>query len=287
MPTGDPQAPEDPALARLLPDAYGDDDPTPSREFRRYTDADLRARKRADAEVGRADAARGRRQAAARPRRGRRWLGLLNDLRLVLGTRLEVTEDLDEDALGADDAAAARAAAVRAGSAGCRSRCSPAWSPADRLAARAEPAPCHGRPGHRPRPPGPPRRGLRRDPGQGRGRRRASSRWRTPSARRRSTASTRRSSCGCGARWTTPTRCRSSSTTRTRPPRRTRRAPTSAWRRSRTPTTCSCRPAATRTRSARSASSTASSPRSRCRSRQGSPECAAPARLLDLPSTTP
>ena len=103
MPTGDPQAPEDPALARLLPDAYGDD-PAADREFRRYTDADLRARKRADAEV----------VARMLPEVGGKvlldrdeadsWLGLLNDLRLVLGTRLEVTEDLDEDALAADDA---------------------------------------------------------------------------------------------------------------------------------------------------------------------------------------
>ena len=31
------------------------------------------------------------------------WLGALNDLRLVLGTRLEVTEDLDADDLAEDD----------------------------------------------------------------------------------------------------------------------------------------------------------------------------------------
>ena len=31
------------------------------------------------------------------------WLGCLNDLRLVLGTRLEVTEDLDERTLAEDD----------------------------------------------------------------------------------------------------------------------------------------------------------------------------------------
>ena len=100
MPTGPVEAPDDPALRRLLPDAYGDDDPEASREFRRYTDADLRAGKRACAgtvlatlppEGGRL--ALDRDQADA-------WLGCLNDLRLVLGTRLEVTEDLDpEDAV--------------------------------------------------------------------------------------------------------------------------------------------------------------------------------------------
>ncbi|MCW2613386.1 MAG: hypothetical protein JWN08_380, partial [Frankiales bacterium] len=42
------ERPEDPALARLLPDAYGDDEQAAA-EFRRYTDADLRAGKRAQA----------------------------------------------------------------------------------------------------------------------------------------------------------------------------------------------------------------------------------------------
>ena len=103
MPTGDPQAPEDPALARLLPDAYGDDDTDASREFRRYTDADLRARKRADAEaVLRLLPERGGKLPLDRDEADS-WLGFLNDLRLVLGTRLEVTEDLDERALEPDD----------------------------------------------------------------------------------------------------------------------------------------------------------------------------------------
>ena len=102
MPTGDPQAPEDPALARLLPDAYGDD-PAADREFRRYTDADLRARKRADAEVVARMLPEGGGKLLLDRDEADSWLGFLNDLRLVLGTRLEVTEDLDEDALGADD----------------------------------------------------------------------------------------------------------------------------------------------------------------------------------------
>ena len=104
MPTGDPQVPEDPALARLLPDAYGDDDPEANREFRRYTDADLRARKRADAEVVARMLPEGGGKVLLDRDEADSWLGFLNDLRLVLGTRLEVTEDLDEDALAADDA---------------------------------------------------------------------------------------------------------------------------------------------------------------------------------------
>ena len=107
---------------------------TPRRaaEFRRYTDADLRARKRADAEVVARIAAR---RAAARSLLDRdeadAWLGCLNDLRLVLGTRLEVTEDLDEDALERRRRpAAGRRCSCTAGSAGCRSRCSSCLEPA-------------------------------------------------------------------------------------------------------------------------------------------------------------
>ena len=97
MPTGPVDRPSDPALARLLPDAYGDDDEAAA-EFRRYTEADLRAGKRATATVVLASLApyleRGgkvpldREQADA-------WLMCLNDLRRVLGTRLEVTEETE------------------------------------------------------------------------------------------------------------------------------------------------------------------------------------------------
>jgi hypothetical protein len=103
LPRGEATAPEDPALARLLPDAYPDDDPEASREFRRYTEGDLRAGKRAHCtavlaslpEPG-ATLRLDREQAAA-------WLGCLNDLRLVLGTRLEVTDETDQEALDPDD----------------------------------------------------------------------------------------------------------------------------------------------------------------------------------------
>ena len=103
MPSGDAVRPEDPALVRLLPDAYGDTDREASAEFRRYTDDELREGKRATA----------RTVLATLPPAGGAmlldrddadaWLGCLNDLRLVLGTRLSVTEDLDPDDLPADD----------------------------------------------------------------------------------------------------------------------------------------------------------------------------------------
>ena len=93
------ETPEDPALARLLPDAHRED-PEASQEFRRYTESDLRAGKRGSATVVLAGLAPlvgtggtlvlDRDEADA-------WLGTLNDLRLVLGTRLEVTEDTELD----------------------------------------------------------------------------------------------------------------------------------------------------------------------------------------------
>jgi hypothetical protein len=100
----DAALPEDPALARLLPDAYTDDDPGASREFRRYTEGDLRAGKRAHATtVLTTLAAAGTGRLTLDRDEADAWLGCLNDLRLVLGTRLEVTEDLDPDDMDEDD----------------------------------------------------------------------------------------------------------------------------------------------------------------------------------------
>jgi hypothetical protein len=98
------EPPEDPALARLLPDAYGDDEQAAA-EFRRYTDADLRAGKKAHAGVVLATLApllgEGGRLQLDRDECDA-WLGTLNDLRLVLGTRLEVTEETELDVPGDD-----------------------------------------------------------------------------------------------------------------------------------------------------------------------------------------
>jgi hypothetical protein len=89
--------PTDPALARLLPDAYRDDDEAAG-DFRRYTEQDLRTGKRACAGTVLATLApylqRGGRMVLDRDEVDA-WLGTLNDLRLVLGTRLEVSEDTD------------------------------------------------------------------------------------------------------------------------------------------------------------------------------------------------
>ncbi|MGW5020922.1 DUF2017 domain-containing protein [Streptomyces cacaoi] len=108
---GPTEPPADPALARLFPDAYGPgaepEDPAAaeearaaSAEFRRYTENDLRARKREDglAVVRALDSLTPGEQGAVLTLTAddaRQWLGALNDLRLAIGTRLEVTDEDD------------------------------------------------------------------------------------------------------------------------------------------------------------------------------------------------
>lgn len=106
-----PTRPSDPALARLLPDAYRPDAAHPeyagaAEDFRRYTEADLRAGKLAAATaVLTSLAGRTGDRLALSPESAQEWLATLNDLRLALGTRLEVTEETDTelDRLPADD----------------------------------------------------------------------------------------------------------------------------------------------------------------------------------------
>ena len=101
--TGPSEAPDDPALARLFPDAYseGPEATDYSAEFRRFTENDLRTRKREDGlalvrSLDRAQTDRkGRLELRLDAADSKHWLGALNDLRLTLGTRLEVTEDDD------------------------------------------------------------------------------------------------------------------------------------------------------------------------------------------------
>ncbi|WP_328538512.1 DUF2017 domain-containing protein [Streptomyces sp. NBC_00344] len=120
---GPSEPPSDPALARLFPDAYGEKEPDFSSEFRRFTENDLRARKRDDAlaVVRTLDEAAAPAPGGATPstrKAGRRkrvpsgvavlrlspedsqhWLGALNDLRLTIGTRLEVSDEDENNEL--------------------------------------------------------------------------------------------------------------------------------------------------------------------------------------------
>jgi hypothetical protein len=87
-------APDDPVLTRLLPDAYRDD-AAAAGDFRRYTDADLRRRKRANAAAVRGSVPEGGGRLELDRDQVDPWLESLNDMRLALGTSLGVTEDTD------------------------------------------------------------------------------------------------------------------------------------------------------------------------------------------------
>jgi hypothetical protein len=93
------ELPDDPALARLLPDAYSDD-PEASGEFRKYTEQGLRSGKAAAARTVLATLPPdGGRIRLSEPE-AQAWLRALNDVRLALGTRLGVTDDFDEQVAG-------------------------------------------------------------------------------------------------------------------------------------------------------------------------------------------
>jgi uncharacterized protein DUF2017 len=90
-----PHIPDDPVLARLLPDAY-QDDPAAAAEFRKYTDSSLREAKKyfAHSLLDTLPPSGGRVKLTGD--QARDWLRALNDVRLMFGVRLEVTEDFEE-----------------------------------------------------------------------------------------------------------------------------------------------------------------------------------------------
>ncbi|WP_371671143.1 DUF2017 domain-containing protein [Streptomyces sp. NBC_00289] len=113
---GPSEPPADPVLRRLFPDAYGDPEATPgpqaaeeqrahSSEFRRYTENDLRAGKRESAlAVIRSldvlmSAGDGGAVLKLAPEESKQWLGALNDLRLAIGSRLDISDEDDTDLL--------------------------------------------------------------------------------------------------------------------------------------------------------------------------------------------
>ncbi|MGW2044192.1 DUF2017 domain-containing protein [Streptomyces sp. NPDC001858] len=115
---GPSEPPADPVLRRLFPDAYtdpegssgpkqADEQKAYSAEFRRFTENDLRAGKRENALAmvrsldALASEAAGEGGAVLKlsPAESQRWLRALNDLRLAIGSRLEITEEDDTDLL--------------------------------------------------------------------------------------------------------------------------------------------------------------------------------------------
>jgi Domain of unknown function (DUF2017) len=96
-----PEAPDDPVLARLLPDAY-QDDPEAAGEFRKYTESSLREAKKYFAQtlLETLPPKGGRVKLTAD--QARDWLRALNDVRLMFGVRLEVTEDFEDQLTSLD-----------------------------------------------------------------------------------------------------------------------------------------------------------------------------------------
>ena len=102
------ELPDDPILARLLPDAYSDD-PGSAAEFRRYTEQSLRSGKAAAAQTVLATLPPGGGRVRLNEVEAQVWLRALNDVRLSLGVILGVTEDFEErvGTLSGDDPSAA------------------------------------------------------------------------------------------------------------------------------------------------------------------------------------
>jgi Domain of unknown function (DUF2017) len=98
------EPPDDPVLARLLPDAYSGD-PEASAEFRRYTEETLRSGKVASARVVLASLPEAGGEVRLSEPECQQWLRALNDVRLALSVRLGITDE-DEDlteSLAVDD----------------------------------------------------------------------------------------------------------------------------------------------------------------------------------------
>lgn len=92
-----PLTPDDPALARLLPDGNRDD-PEASAEYRRLTEYGLRARKRSSARLA-AEALGRDEPILLASEEAVALLKSLTDVRLVLGERLELRTDEDAELL--------------------------------------------------------------------------------------------------------------------------------------------------------------------------------------------
>ena len=98
----------DPGLRRLFPPAYKDD-PKREEEFEVMTRDDLLIRKRNAAEavvrsIDKGKTKKGMWSARLDEDVAQAWLALVNDARLVIGTRLDVTEDMEPEPLPSEHA---------------------------------------------------------------------------------------------------------------------------------------------------------------------------------------
>src|ERR1700691_745139 len=96
-----PETPEDPVLARLLPDAYRDD-PKSSDEFRKYTESSLREAKKyfAQTMLDTLPATGGKVKLTGD--QARDWMRALHDVRLTFRVRPEVSEDFEGQLVSLD-----------------------------------------------------------------------------------------------------------------------------------------------------------------------------------------
>ncbi|MDA3022857.1 MAG: DUF2017 domain-containing protein [Actinomycetota bacterium] len=90
------ETPSDPALARMFPAAYRDDDEAAG-DFRRFTERDLRATKIANSSNVAVCLKRHGEKIVLTADEALCWLGFLNDTRIAIGTRLEITEENHDD----------------------------------------------------------------------------------------------------------------------------------------------------------------------------------------------
>jgi Domain of unknown function (DUF2017) len=89
--------PDDPAVERLFPDVYPED-PAEAAEFRRFTEADLKAAKLDSAKTVLSDLLESGGEIRLAEEQADVWLRALNDVRLALGTRLGVEDETDIEA---------------------------------------------------------------------------------------------------------------------------------------------------------------------------------------------
>lgn len=101
--TGPATPPDDPVLARLLPDAYADDSEAAG-DFRRFTEQELRNGKAAAARTVLATLPEDGGRVRLTEEEAQVWLRALNDVRLALGVRLSITEDFEARAADLDPA---------------------------------------------------------------------------------------------------------------------------------------------------------------------------------------
>jgi len=94
----------DPVMARLLPDGHRGD-PELAADYRDLTEASLRSGKTDDLAMVRATLPPDGGEVRLDPEQAAAWLRTTNDLRLAMGTRLDVSEDTEppEEVTGEED----------------------------------------------------------------------------------------------------------------------------------------------------------------------------------------